>query len=206
MSDPRESTVPDHRSPSAPLWSRDAEPTERFDPVAVPDGPEGAAVDLAVDPFDDDLADQLAAMAPRRMTSRTTLALGGLVLVVAGFIGGVLVQRGAAPATPAGAVNGGQGFGGAGLGGANGAGQGGAGTGTGARAAATGTIKLVDGSTIYLTTSTGEIVTVKTSTGTTVRLEQAGSVKELPAGATVTVTGTTDAEGIVTATQVTAQK
>jgi len=31
-------------------------------------------------------------------------------------------------------------------------------------------------------------------------------VKDLPVGASVTVQGTTDAEGIVTATQVTAQK
>ena len=59
------------------------------------------SVDLGDDPFDDDLTSQLKARTPLKLTSRTTLALSGAVLVVAGFIGGVLVQKNFGTTTPA---------------------------------------------------------------------------------------------------------
>ena len=171
-------------------------------------------VDLGDDPFDDDLASQLKARVPLNLTSRTTLALSGAVLIVVGFLGGVLVQKNfGATATPART-----GFGNlgnaaaAGAGGAAGTGAGaGAGTGTGGstgagRGATTGTVKFVDGTTIYLTTADGETITVKTSSSTAVKLQQSGAAKDIPVGATVVVQGTADADGIVTATTVTAQK
>jgi len=37
-------------------------------------------------------------------------------------------------------------------------------------------------------------------------VQQTGSAKDIPVGATVVVQGTADADGIITATQVTAQK
>src|SRR5690349_2775549 len=55
-------------------------------------GPEGDEVDLATDPFDDDLSQRLTARSPLQF-GRVTLGLIGLVLVVAGFLGGVLVQQ-----------------------------------------------------------------------------------------------------------------
>jgi hypothetical protein len=189
-------------------------------------------VDLGEDPFDDDLAGRLKARTPLKLTSRTTLALSGTVLIVLGFIGGVLVQKnfgttststnnrgaalangfnganGAGGGAGGAAAGGGAGGGGAGAGG-GGAGAGGGGAGAGGAAgrnATTGTVKLVDGTTIYLTTANGDTVTVKTSGTTTVRVLQTGSAKDIPVGATVVVQGTADADGIITATQVTAQK
>jgi hypothetical protein len=171
-------------------------------------------VDLDEDPFDDDLAGQLKSRTPLKLTSRTTLALSGVVLIVLGFLGGVLVQKNLGT-TPASTNN--RAANAAGLTGANGStgGSGGAAAGGGGGAAAggaagrnatTGTVKFVDGTTIYLTTANGDTVTVKTSGTTTVRVVQTGSAKDIPVGATVVVQGTADADGIITATQVTAQK
>jgi hypothetical protein len=169
-------------------------------------------VDLSADPFGDNLADELAARQPVRLTSRTTFALGGVVLIIGGFLGGVLVQKNfgtaSTSAAAAGAAAGAAGRGG--FGGAGGAGGGGqavtgqAGTGTGN--ATTGTVKMVDGTTVYLTTANGQLITVKTSSSTKVGVQQSGTLKDLPAGATVTVQGTADASGVITATQVTSQK
>ena len=177
---------------------------------------EGSSVDLGEDPFDDDLTNQLKARTPLKLTSRTTLALSGVVLVVAGFIGGVFVQKNFGTTTPAannraGAfANGFGGTGGAGGAGTGGGGNGGAAAGTGGAAAGrnatTGTVKFIDGTTIYLTGSDGSTITVKTSSTTAVRVQQTGSAKDIPVGATVVVQGTADADGIITATQVTAQK
>jgi hypothetical protein len=80
----------------------------------------------------------------------------------------------------------------------------GGGGGGGGGNATTGTIKLVDGTTIYLTTANGDTVTVKTSGDTVVTTPAA--VSDLKAGATVTVQGTADADGIITANRVTASK
>jgi len=171
---------------------------------------DGSDVDLGEDPFDDDLTGQLKARTPLKLTSRTTLALSGVVLVVAGFIGGVLVQKNfGTTTTPAAANNRAGAFanggGGAGTGG-GGTGTGGAGGGAAGRSATTGTVKFIDGTTIYLTGSDGSTITVKTSSTTAVRVQQTGTAKDIPVGATVVVQGTADADGIITATQVTAQK
>jgi hypothetical protein len=166
-------------------------------------------VDLGEDPFDDDLTGQLKARTPLKLTSRTTLALSGVVLVVAGFIGGVLVQKNfGTTTTPAASNRAGafaNGVGGTG-GGGGGTGTGGTGGGAAGRNATTGTVKFVDGTTIYLTGSDGSTITVKTSSTTAVRVQQTGTAKDIPVGATVVVQGTADADGIITATQVTAQK
>jgi hypothetical protein len=175
----------------------------------VDDGPTylgGDDVDLTSDPFADDLADELEASAPRPAATRTTLALSAAVLIVAGFIGGVLVQKNygtnnsganaAANALASFAARGGFGNGGGGGGFGNGGGGGGSTT--------TGTIKLVDGTTIYITTADGSVVTVKTSSTTTVQATV--PLTSLKAGATVSVTGTTGSDGTVTATRVTQTK
>jgi hypothetical protein len=170
---------------------------------------DGSDVDLGEDPFDDDLTGQLKARTPLKLTSRTTLALSGVVLVVAGFIGGVLVQKNfGTTTTPAASNRAGafaNGVGGTG-GGGGGTGTGGTGGGAAGRNATTGTVKFVDGTTIYLTGSDGSTITVKTSSTTAVRVQQTGTAKDIPVGATVVVQGTADADGIITATQVTAQK
>lgn len=154
---------------------------------------------------DDGLSAQLAAAAPRRWWSRTTVYLAGAALLVAGFLGGVQVQKsyGSTPTS-----------GGAGnfppvAGGyfprQNGAGQGQQGGASGAaRGGTSGTIKLVDGGTVYVQTATGDVITIKTNGGTKVAVAKAGALKDLKAGDAVTVQGSTAADGTVTATTVTA--
>src|SRR4051794_3940765 len=97
---------------------------------------------LGADPFDDDLAAELAKRAPRPAPGRTTLGLAGAVLIVAGFLGGVVVQRHwgttTSPAATAGAGAGG--FAGRGGAGTASAAPGGA---RGAAAPTTGTVKFV---------------------------------------------------------------
>jgi hypothetical protein len=160
------------------------------------------------DPFGDDLSAELAKRAPRGRAGRTTLALGSAVLIVAGFLGGVVVQKNWGTASTAAAANAGTGNGGTGF-----AGRGGAGTASvapggqrGANTPTTGTVKFVDGTTIYLTNAAGETITVKTNGTTTIRTEQPTALADIPIGATVSVQGSADAQGTITASQLTATK
>jgi hypothetical protein len=187
-------------------------------------------VDLASDPFADDLSDQLAARAPRRYYTRATAVLAGLVLLAAGFFAGAQVQKnygtaaGASSSRTANGSNqaGGAGFGSGGFGGRQGGQTGGTGTGgatggtgqngggaTGAGAAAnttTGTVKLVDGTTVYIQTPDGNVVTVKTNGSTSVQVAQNGTLSDLTPGAQVSVEGSAGSDGTVTATKVTKAK
>ncbi len=184
-------------------------------------------VDLSQDPFADDLAERLEAVAPRRWASRTTVALAGLVLLVAGFVGGAQVEKNWG--TPNGTSNrpapfasgnpfagfagrfGGPAGGGAAGGGAAGGGAAGGGSGRGGQNGAspnggggtTGTVKLVDGDTVYITTPQGQTVIVKTTGSTTVNVTQPGSLKDLAPGTAVTIQGHTGSDGSVNATSIT---
>src|SRR6266508_1119814 len=153
------------------------------------------------DPFGDDLHERLAAAAPRPLVNRATYVLAAVVLLAVGFLAGALVQkhygRTAAAASP-GVVPTGLAGGFAGGGNRRGAGTGNA----AAPAPITGTVKLVDGSTIYIDTPDGRVLIVKTTASTAVQLTSAGSLKDLRAGSTVTVEGTDD-NGTVNATRVT---
>jgi hypothetical protein len=166
---------------------------------------------VAGEPVDDGragLAAELAAAAPRRWWNRGTLVLGVLALVLAGFLGGLQVQKhfGAvaptAAARPAGFPGGG-GFGGPGRAGTASEPPGGA---TPAAAGTNGTVKLVDGTTIYVQTPDGSVVTVRTSDSTDVRTATEGAVSDVRAGDSVTVQGPAGADGTVTATTVTRTK
>jgi hypothetical protein len=110
-----------------------------------------------------------------------------------------------------GGPNGGTGTGGATGGTTGGTGTGGTGTGSGAGTGAaagggnvtTGTVKLVDGTTVYIQTSDGTVVTVKTNGSTSVQVAQSGALSDLTPGAQVTVEGSAGSDGTVTATKVT---
>ena len=149
------------------------------------------------DPFKDDLTEQLAARAPRRLANRATVVLAGLVLVIGGFVAGAQVQKNFGPAAsaptavPTGGRFAGGGFGGAGV------------VPSASGGATTGTVKFVDGTTVYLTMPNGDVVTVKTDGSTSIQLTQPGTVKDLSVGATVTVTGQAGGDGTVTATKIT---
>jgi hypothetical protein len=145
----------------------------------------------------DDLTAELAAAAPRKLVNRTTVGLAGLVVALGGFIAGVQVQKStgtpaAAPATNRAALSGAGGQAGGGV--------------QNRASSTTGTVKLVDGSTVYIQTAAGEVVTVRTSAGTAVQLAQTAKVSDLKAGASVTIEGAAGTDGVVTATKVTGQK
>jgi hypothetical protein len=206
----------------------DADPTPAGVTTAqlTPDAPAhseaGSAhdVDLSQDPFVDDLAEQLEAVAPRRWVSRTTVALAGLVLLVAGFVGGAQVEKNWG--TPNGASNrpapfasgnpfagfGGR-FGGTAGGGTADSGTAGGGAARGGQnggGETTGTVKLVDGNTVYITTPQNQTVIVKTTGSTTVNVAQPGSLKDLAPGTAVTIQGQTGSDGSVNATSITKTK
>lgn len=170
---------------------------------------------------DDGLAADLAAAAPRRWWNRATLWLGAAVLLVGGFAAGAQTQKSYGSTADAGvSTRGGAGQGGirggfpsGGLptafrGGAQGTsgGQNGAGVPGGSGGGTTGTVKLVDGSTVYVQTASGDVVTVRTGARTAVRIAKQGALKDLTAGDTVTVEGSTSDDGTVTATTVTGEK
>ncbi|HKT03976.1 MAG TPA: DUF5666 domain-containing protein [Rugosimonospora sp.] len=169
-------------------------------------------VDLGSDPFADDLSDQLAERATKRYATRTTVILGALALLVVGFLAGAQVQKHWGTGTtaagngfgnltqPRTGASGFPGFGGFGNQAGGNSSTGGSGSAT------TGTVKLVDGTTVYLQTADGNTVTVKTSGSTSVQVSQAGSLKDLKAGATVSVDGQTGSDGSVTATRITRTK
>lgn len=83
-----------------------------------------------------------------------------------------------------------QGFGGS---------NGGLGAGAGAT---TGTVKLVDGTTLYVTDAQGDVVKVTTDTNTQITESRSGKVSDLQPGQTVTVRGTRSPSGDVAATAV----
>jgi hypothetical protein len=159
---------------------------------------------LETSPFDGDLSTELAARPPRRVRPGPTLYLGAGVLLVGGFLGGVQAQKhwGPQPASSSSANALQQAiasrFGGSGTGGQNGTQQGRSGTGN----ITLGTVKLVDGKTIYLQTSTGGVVQVTTDDSTKIQVAKEGNLKDLAAGSTVIVQGVPGANGTVKATSV----
>jgi hypothetical protein len=182
---------------------------------------------LSIPPQADHLAEELAARPPRSRLPRATLALGAGVLVAAGFIGGVLVQKhvggssaasgraGAFASAFAGARGGGTGTGRGGFGGGTGSttgggGLGGGGFGGGAGAAGlgggaiSGSVTVVSGDTLYITATNGTVYTVKTSGSTSVSISTSGSLSQLKPGQQVTVSGTQGTGGTVNATKITA--
>jgi ABC-type Fe3+-hydroxamate transport system substrate-binding protein len=154
---------------------------------------------------------------------KVTLGLIGAVLLAGGFVGGIAVGKhnsssssSKTAATPGGGTRSRGGFGG-GYGGGFGGGTGGGTAGTtggatgganggatgGARGGAvTGTVSAVNGSTITVTDSTGKTVTVTTSPQTTVTIGKTGAVSDLATGSQVTVLGTPDSSGNITARSV----
>ena len=146
---------------------------------------------------------ELTAAANRRWWNKTTMALAAALLLVGGVVAGIEVQKEfgtQSAATGPGGFRGQGGFtpptafpgGGAVAGGTQGRAQ---------RANTTGTVKLVDGSTVYLQTESGEVITIRTNGDTSVQVP--GQLKSFKAGDKVSVAGDTDANGSVTASSVT---
>jgi hypothetical protein len=143
------------------------------------------------DPLTEDV---LPPRPPRRLFTRWTVTASVVLLLALGFTGGVLVQRGRQPAAAAGVqaaarTGAGQGFG------AGRIGQG---------AAVAGKVSSVDGGTLYVTTTQGTTVKVRTGSAAKVTRTAKSSVGAVHPGDTVVILGSTAASGTVTAAQITA--
>jgi hypothetical protein len=168
---------------------------------------------LSASPFEQDMRSALAAAPKERSRPSLTLVLICGVLLAAGFAGGIEANKQwGTPAGPSGmpaAGNGPETPGGPGGGGPGGGGPGGRESGAGGRqampggGATVGTVKVVSQGTLYVQTMDGSVVTVETSDDTRVQVSRAGKVSDLKPGAAITVQGTGDASGKVTATTIT---
>lgn len=161
---------------------------------------------LAEPPDARDITAELAAP-PRRGLPWLTLLLSAGIVAAAAFTGGALVEKhhlnGTASASnPFAGLGGARSGAGAGTGRFGGAGAA-AGTGAAAGGLTFGTVKLVDGSTIYVTDAQGAIVKVTTGASTKVTESRDGKVSDLKPGQTVTVRGTRGASGDISAATVT---
>ncbi len=164
---------------------------------------------LATPPVADALGAQLAARPPRAKLPKLTLALAAAVLTGGGFLGGLTVGKSSASTgsggLPAGLAGG---FPGGGALPSGGTGTGGTGTSGGglpggfAGGGTVGTIKLVDGHTIYVQSFSGTITRVSTSGSTRIQVSATGTVKDLQPGQTVVVQGSKRSDGSVAATSV----
>ncbi|MFJ9445612.1 DUF5666 domain-containing protein [Kitasatospora sp. NPDC101235] len=156
---------------------------------------------LATPPDARDVSAELAAP-PRRKLPWLSLVLAGGVIATGAFAGGVWFQQNhgssgsgkSSTARPTAAAAGG------GYGQQNGSRRGGQGQG-GQGGFARGTVKAVDGNTVYLTDTNGNTIKVTTGDATKVQLNKEGKVADLQPGQSVTVVGTPDANGGYTASQ-----
>jgi len=158
------------------------------------DDPEETVLDVS--PFQGDLNTELKAV-PRRTRPGLTAVLVAGVIAVAGFVGGIQAHKtwgaeesGGAPAAAGGGQNGQRGQDGRRPGGPSGG-------------LTSGTVAEVKDGVIYVETSDGQTVQVKTSGDTKVTLSEEGSAKDLESGASVVVQGETADDGTVTASTVT---
>jgi hypothetical protein len=161
-------------------------------------------------PLDD--GDDLTAVLTRRPRAKLpslTLILAAIVVASVGFLVGGLVGKhygGSRSGNLAGAFGG---FaarpttsGSAGAGAGSGAGAGGRTGLFGGGNATVGTIKLIDGATVYVQTAAGDIVQVATSAGTKVTVSSTVPVKDLKPGETVIVLGSKNSSGAIAATSI----
>jgi hypothetical protein len=177
----------------------------------------GDLLDVLSSPLDN--GEQFTAVMTRRPRAKLpslTLVLVAIVVASAGFLGGAMVGKhygssssgslasefsrfAAARAT---ASTGGTGGTGTGTGGSGSVFGGRGGGGFTASNATIGTIKLIDGSTVYVQTPEGDIVQVATSAGTRVTVTSTASVKDLQPGQTIIVEGSKNSSGAVAATSI----
>jgi len=181
----------------------------------------GDLLDLLSSPLDD--GDDLTVVLTRRPRAKLpslTLVLAAVVVASAGFLGGALVGKhygssssgnlaaafsrlAGARASATASAGSGSGGTGSGTGSGSGFGFGGGRGGTfGAGNATIGTIKLIDGRTVYVQTTAGDIVQVATSAETKVTISSAVPVKDLQPGETVIVEGSKNSSGAIAATSI----
>ena len=145
----------------------------------------------------------------RKGVPRATAILGVGLLAAATFLAGIEAQKQWGGSSSSGGLGArGAAFGaGAGTGttGANGGTQGARGTGggffgRGGGGFTAGTVKLVQGSTIYVTTTNGNVVKVSVPASTAITKSVTTKVSGVHPGDTVTAIGTTSSDGVIKAT------
>jgi hypothetical protein len=141
----------------------------------------------------------------RRRTPKTTIALCALVVAAAAFAGGAEAQKHFGKSGTGSSGTGARGLAAAALSGRNAnATRGGFGSLAGAGGGFTsGTVKLIKGSSIYVTDSAGNTVIVHTSPTARVSKTVPSSVKTIRPGTAVTVIGTKRSDGSYTARSIT---
>ncbi len=158
----------------------------------------GSSPDLEpIEPGDPEAWDPPAAPAARgRRWVRVTLGLAGAVLLVAGFLAGIEVEKHTgSPAAVAATASGGA------AAGRTGAVAGGFAGAPGGGGLVAGTVKVIDGSTLYVTEPSGNTVAV-TTTGARISITSTGALSAVRPGQTVVVRGTTAKNGSVAASSV----
>jgi hypothetical protein len=159
--------------------------------------------DVPGPPYDDDDMEPAFRPRPRKRAHALTFILAALVVAAAGYVVGVQVQKHDDKNSSSSASSVAQRFRNAAS--ASGAATGGSGTG-GSRGGGAfgnrtgGTVKLVDGNNVYITDVNGNTVKIATNAGTQMSKSVAATIKDVAPGATITVTGTQNADGSITAT------
>jgi hypothetical protein len=207
--EPTQELIPGLERPAqGPASGPEQEPGVEGEPRGV-----GDLLGLLSSPLDDDDLTAVLTRRPRAKLPSMTLALAAIVVLSAGFLVGAMVgkhygnsgssnlaaefrglaaTRAGASASPSAGASGGAGSGFAGRGGgAFGGGN-----------ATIGTIKLIDGATVYVQTTAGDIVQVATSAGTKVTVSTTVPVKDLQPGETVIVEGSKNSKGAIAATSI----
>ncbi|MHB8510687.1 MAG: DUF5666 domain-containing protein [Actinomycetota bacterium] len=141
-------------------------------------------------------------VAPARFKRRFNFIQTGLVMLLIaslGFYGGVRLEKAQAANSAAASLRSAfqRRFGGAGAGGLSSLFGGGGG------GAVSGTVKLVDGKTIYITDPSGNITQVTTTSASSYSKTSKATLKDIKPGDSVSVDGQTGSDGTVTATRVT---
>jgi hypothetical protein len=147
-----------------------------------------------------------------RVTSNFTFVLLAVFALLGSFTVGAWYERnhGPAPSTSTASTSGnGAASSGTIPSGASGGsipGQGAAGLGAGGQFAGgggtIGTVKLVDGTNVYITDASGNLVKVTTQPGLVVTVNKDGTVADLTAGETVVITGAAGSDGSIAATAI----
>jgi hypothetical protein len=157
----------------------------------------------------------------RRLLTPVPLTLIGVLLIVCGFIGGVLVEKGQTSSSSGSSAGGGALAarfaalrGGAGATGSTNSGGSASGSSAGSLAGSrfggaasagrptVGQVAYIDGSTLYVENAEGNTVKVTTSPGSTVSKTVTSSVKGIHPGETVVIQGSTSGNGTVAASSI----
>jgi hypothetical protein len=185
------------------------------DPAHLDDDDDGTSdlLDMLSTPLDDDDAELTAVLTrrPRAKLPSLTLILAAIVVASAGFLGGALVGKHYGTSSTGNLAAAFRGLAAARAGASSSASPGtgsrtgfpGGGGGLfGSGNATIGSIKLIDGSTIYVQTTAGDIVQVATSAATKVTVSSTVPVQDLKPGETVIVEGSKNSSGAVAATSI----